>query len=235
MRHFTMLAAVLFTVTLFAGEGGTLKGSVKVEGDIPPLPVFVVEPVKAAGCKCKDAPNQLAVDAATKGIKWAVVRIMGVKAPDPAAPFVMPVIDQANCVYEPRAVIVPVGGTVDFLNPEGIMHAIGLTPLDGDLEPTNVVMAPNVPRMTIKKKVCFAGEGVQMLSCAPHGWMKGLIVVHDPRFAAVTTTDGSFEIKDVPPGKYTVNITHETFEKAMEVEIKPGAVTPLEVKHTIKK
>lgn len=234
MRHLTILATLLFTATLFAGEGGALKGSVKADGDLEGLAPIPVPPAKANGCKCQAAPNAVEVDAATKGLRWTIIRVMGVKAPDPAAPFVMPVIDQANCTYAPRAVVVPVDGTVDFLNPEGIMHAIGLTPLDGDNPPGNFVQAPGVPRITAKKKH-FATEGLHKLSCAPHGWMTGLIAIHDPRFAAVTPADGSFEIKDIPPGKYTVMINHETFEKSMEVEIKSGAVTPLEVKHTIKK
>jgi len=234
MRHLAILATVLFCATVLAGEGGTLKGSVKVDGDVPPLPLFIVEPAKAGGCKCKDAPNSLTVDPATKGIQWVVVRIMDVKAAEPAEPFKMPVIDQANCTYLPRAVIVPVGGTVDLLNPEGIMHAVGLTPSEGDNAPGNIVQAPGVPRMTMKKKH-FAEPGIQLLSCAPHPWMKGVIAIHDPRFAAVTPADGSFEIKNVPPGKYTINVTHESFEKTVEVEIKSGEVTPLDVKHTLKK
>lgn len=235
MRHLAILAALLLSATAFTGEGGTLKGSVKVDGELPPLAPIPVDPAKAAGCKCQNVPNPLAVDPATKGIQWVAIRIMGVAAPAPAAPFAMPVIDQAGCTYAPRTVIAPVGGSVDFLNPEAIAHAIMLSPMDDANEGTNQGMPANLPRMTIKKKGCFAAEGAHLLLCAPHGWMKGLVIVHDPRFVTVTPADGSFEIKDVPPGKYTVNVTHESFEKTIDVEIKAGEVTPLDVKHTLKK
>jgi len=46
-------------------------------------------------------------------------------------------------------------------------------------------------------------------------------VVTDHPFVAVTDDKGNFTIKDIPPGKYTVEIWHETLGKQVkEVSIK---------------
>ena len=42
------------------------------------------------------------------------------------------------------------------------------------------------------------------VACDVHGWMQGWIVVADNPYYAVTEKNGTFAIKDIPPGKYTL-------------------------------
>jgi polysaccharide lyase family 4-like protein len=67
---------------------------------------------------------------------------------------------------------------------------------------------------------------VNKIKCDVHGWMSAFVFVHDSKFFDVTK-DGSFEIKDVPAGKYTVTAWHETLgEKTAEVTVpESGDVT----------
>jgi hypothetical protein len=44
--------------------------------------------------------------------------------------------------------------------------------------------------------------------CRIHPEMEGFIVVLQNRYFAVSDRDGKFEIKDVPPGSYTVGVWH---------------------------
>jgi hypothetical protein len=42
-----------------------------------------------------------------------------------------------------------------------------------------------------------------------HGWMNAYVGVMDNPYYAVTAKDGSFELKDLPPGTYTIEAWHE--------------------------
>ncbi len=82
-----IVSAFAIVGSSFAGEG-SVKGTVKYNGEPPAPKKIKVAADKAADCKHDEiASEELVVDPATKGIKWAMVRIMGVKAPPPAAPF----------------------------------------------------------------------------------------------------------------------------------------------------
>ena len=59
-----------------------------------------------------------------------------------------------------------------------------------------------------KKKFPTVGDVVKF-KCDVHPWMTGWVLVTDNPYFAVTGDDGSFTIKDVPAGKYTVEVWHE--------------------------
>ena len=61
----------------------------------------------------------------------------------------------------------------------------------------------------------FAREEVAIpVKCNVHPWMKAYIAVFDNPYFQVTGKDGSFTIKNVPPGTYTVTAWHETLRLA---------------------
>jgi hypothetical protein len=45
--------------------------------------------------------------------------------------------------------------------------------------------------------------------CDVHRWMSAFVGVLDNPFYAVTSKDGSFELKGLPPGTYTIEAVHE--------------------------
>jgi len=47
------------------------------------------------------------------------------------------------------------------------------------------------------------------LKCDIHGWMSTYVGVVEHPFFAVTAADGTFEIKGLPPGEYTLSAKHE--------------------------
>ena len=71
------------------------------------------------------------------------------------------------------------------------------------------------------------------VDCDAHGWMEGWIYVVDNPYYAITSTDGTFSIGDVPPGSYTLVVWQEhTGETEMPVPVKAkGTVeVPVELK-----
>ena len=159
---------------------------------------------------------------ASNHLQWAFVYVKAglgdAKRPDaPKAPVVL---DQRGCRYEPRVMGVRVGQ--DFLircSDEllHIVHAIpranqewGFSQQEKGRERTKVFTAPEI---------------MVPIKCDVHLWMKAWVGVLDHPWFAVTDASGRFEIKDLPPGKYTLEAWHEACKPVtLEVEVKEGAV-----------
>ena len=79
-------------------------------------------------------------------------------------------MDQNGCVFIPRVVVVPAGGTVDFLNSDRLLHNIHATPK------LNVSFNRTQPKdRTIP--VTFAKPEIVRIDCDLHSWMVGWVVV----------------------------------------------------------
>ncbi len=216
---------------------GILKGVVKYDGD-PPEPKIKTIPPGTEGCHANVADESLVVDKATRGLKWAIIRIMGVEPkdapPTPAKPYQ---IDQKGCAFSPHVVIVPPNTDLGILNPDKVLHNIHTLPYDSNDPPQNIAAQGPI----VYKAKWLKEPDLIEIKCDIHGWMKGLIVCHAPRYCAVTGTDGTFEIKHLAPGVYKVNVFHESFgnymmKETIDIEIKPGATTDLgELKFAPKK
>src|SRR5208283_3423811 len=83
-----------------------------------------------------------------------------------------------------------------------------------------------------KKSFQFSDLGVASLLCNVHPEMNGYVVVVTTPYFAVTDKSGSYEIKNVPPGKYTLKTWSENGKpttQAVEVTAS-GATADLTVK-----
>ena len=141
--------------------------------------------------------------------------------------------------FTPHVIIVAPNTDLTILNPDPVNHNVHTIPYDFLNPPQNMTQGPSMPKLTYKA-AWLKQEEIIEVQCNIHPWMKGLIVCHDPRYAAVTGADGSFEIKDVPPGKYKVAIFQEKLgdgtKDPIEVEIKAGTVNDLgQIKYKAKK
>lgn len=137
-----------------------------------------------------------------RGIRWAVVSIQ----PPPAAkwePSSKPVqMDQQQCLYVPRVVIVPVGGTVEFLNTDRLLHNLHSVSTENPTFNRTQPKGRTIP-MVFKKP-----ETVR-IDCDLHTWMRAYVVVAEHAFYAVTGPNGEFALDNVPPGKYTLKVWQE--------------------------
>src|SRR5438067_813468 len=86
---------------------------------------------------------------------------------------------------------------------------------------------------SVKGKITFSGtppkaktfkkpQVMFKIHCNMHPWMFGYIGVMPHPFYAVTREDGSFEIKGLAPGRYTLEAWHEKLG-ARTVEVTVGA------------
>jgi plastocyanin len=143
-----------------------------------------------------------------------VDRIAGKTFPPPSA---HARIDQKNMTFIPRVLPVVEGTTVDFLNSDALLHNV-FSP-DACAERFNLGTWPQgqVKSFTFKKD-CFAS-----LLCKVHPEMEGFIIVVDTPYFAVTSADGSYHIKDVPDGSYTVKVWHPKLKATQKSVTVAGA------------
>ncbi len=180
----------------------TIKGNVRYAGPRVEKKTFPVTIDQYLCGKEKEAGDL--VLSSTNGIRNVVVSLNGVpagsKAPASPAPAKM---DQKQCVFVPRVVIVPVGGTVEFLNSDRLLHNVRG---GGKENPPFNRAQPHARTISIG----FKSPEVLRVDCDLHSWMRGWIVVAEHPFYAVTNEEGEFVFENVPPGKYKLQAWQET-------------------------
>jgi hypothetical protein len=99
---------------------------------------------------------------------------------------------------------VQAGQTLKILNSDPTTHNIH--PVPANNREWNTSMSPGGSPL----ERTFAREEVMIpVKCNVHPWMKSYIGVLKHPFFAVTGKDGTFEIKGLPPGEYTIEAWHE--------------------------
>ena len=128
-------------------------------------------------------------------------------------------MDQKGCVFMPRVVVVPVGGTVDFLNSDRLLHNLHSKSKE------NVTFNRTQPHGRVIP-VTFNKPETVTVTCDLHSWMRSWVVVAEHPFYAVTDQAGAFRISNVPPGKYRLRMWQEALGSATrEVVVGAGGAT----------
>ena len=197
------VAALALSVLLVAPSlsAASLKGTVVVSGAIPSqnkvditIDQFVCGTDKEAGDL---------VLSPRKELSNAVVWIENPPAGAPAAAKRANVdIDQKECVFIPRIVIVPAGHTVFFLNSDRLLHNIHATPS------LNVEFNRTQPKNR-SIPITFSKPEIVHITCDLHPWMTAWVVVAAHPFYAVTGPDGQFAFDNLPLGQYKLHVWHE--------------------------
>jgi plastocyanin len=210
MNHILKRSSVItaiFVIAISGLYGGGIKGTVKYEGKVPKM-----RPLKMAAdpiCDMKhDAPVRAEWLLAGPGgeLKNVFVYVKeGVKGDYPA-PSEAEVIDQKDCVYKPHVLGVQAGQPIDILNSDGTLHNVHALPKKSGNAKFNEAM-PGARKKITKK--FNTPEIMVKIKCDVHPWMGTFVGVVDHPFYAVTAEDGSYEIKGLPAGTYTIEVWHE--------------------------
>jgi len=204
---------------------GSIKGKVVLAGAAPAARKVDVTIDQYACGTTKDADDL--VLSPRREVANAVVWIENAPRGDTwPAGAEKPTIDQRGCAFVPRVVVVPVGGTVDFLNNDRLLHNIHATPK------LNVAFNRTQPKdRTIP--ITFTKAEIVRIDCDLHSWMRSWVVVADHPFYRVTQGDGAFAFDDLPPGHYRLQIWHErlgTVAREITVPDKGSAAMNVELK-----
>jgi plastocyanin len=122
------------------------------------------------------------------------------------APKDHPVMDQKGLMFSPHIMIVQQGTAVDFLNSDTVQHNVFWTAIGADKKAAhNLGTWPKGD----KRAFTFAKPGVVPVLCNVHPDMAGYIIVSPTPYFVETDDSGSYKIKDVPDGSYTLTVWHE--------------------------
>jgi len=113
-------------------------------------------------------------------------------------------IDQKECRYHPHVFGMRVGQPLEIVNSDPTLHNIHAMPK------ANSEFNNGQPIQGMKMTHTFDKKEVMVpFKCDVHGWMNAYVGVLDHPYFAVTGDDGKFELKDLPPGTYTIEAWHE--------------------------
>jgi len=141
----------------------------------------------------------------------------GVPAQNWAVPATPVAIDQQSCMYHPHVVGAMVGQKIRISNDDPVNHNIHPIPMANE-EWNETQSAGESPKLR-----SFSRQEVMVpVKCNVHPWMRAYIGVVAHPFYAVTGDDGSFTIKGLPPGTYTIQTWHEKFG-TQEMQVTVGA------------
>lgn len=122
------------------------------------------------------------------------------------------VIGNTGCLYEPRVAGALVGQDILLLNNDPTLHNIHAHAVTN--KPFNVGLPVQGSKLT---KRFDQPEIMVSLKCDLHSWMQGWIGVLAHPFFDVSKSDGTFTLKNVPPGTYVIEAWHERFGTQSQV------------------
>ena len=174
-------------------------------------------------CGKEKEPEDLLLSS-NNGIRNAVVSLQNVP-PGAKRDWNFPAakMDQKQCSFIPRVVIVPAGGTVEFLNSDRLLHNVRSV---GKENPPFNRAQPHA------RSISFTFKQPELLrvDCDLHSWMRGWVVVAEHPFYAVTNEQGEFTLENVPRGKYTLQVWQETLGTVtQDVIVGDKGMTPISV------
>jgi plastocyanin len=197
----------------------TLKGTPPAEREITPL-----EDDPTCGPLQQNKPTtHFYVVGPNGGFADVIVSLKGVTGQSTGASAAPVVLDQKGCLYVPQILAVQTGQKILVKNSDPCIHNVHPTPTVAGNPESNQVQMPGSPDLTYTFP---QPEMFLRFKCDVHPWMFAWVSVFDSPYFAVSDKDGKFVIKNVPPGKYTVEAAHRKLgAQTQDVEVADKDVT----------
>lgn len=222
------------SATLLVLSAGAPIQISRAETTAPP-PAAPGRPPKSAGGTVSGSVSILKDGSPKSNRSGVAIYLENVPGPLPEP--VVKEIRQKNLTFTPGVMVIVKGSTVEFPNDDKVFH--------------NVFSVSKAARFDLglyksgtKRAVTFKQAGVVDVYCNIHPQMVSKIKVLDTGYYAVSGADGSFKIKNIPPGTYPVVAWQSSGKEYRgEVTVKAGEISSLAislieekaVKHHLKK
>jgi plastocyanin len=187
-------------------DGGAVEGKVVYRGAVPaPRKIIPTQDQQVCGGPRDDPRIILGKDNTVQG---AIVYLRQVEKGKPFEKLKEPpVIDNVKCKFEPELQAVPVGSEVIIRNSDPVLHNTHGYLLS-DSRRGRTVFNVALPQKSQTVKTTLKLPGVVDVACDVHWWMQAWILIAENPYYDDTDKSGTFTIKDIPPGKYTLVTFH---------------------------
>jgi plastocyanin len=202
-----------------------VTGKVTLDGKAPDMKTIDMTTVAACAQQHPDPVTEEIVVTGDKGeLKNVVVSIKKEEGQDLTGdvPKDPAVIDQKGCMYLPHVTAMMVGQPLMVKNSDPTLHNVhSLSTINGSFNKGQ----PGVNNGELIDPQPKAPETFR-IKCDVHSWMAGWIVVFDHPYFSVTGDDGTYDIKNLPDGDYTLQAWQEKYgSQEQKITVKDGKAT----------
>jgi plastocyanin len=193
--------------TVDAATAGSVSGMIAFDGTPPRMrPINMAAEPTCAKQHSTPATTEDVMVGNGGALENVVVYLKGDFSEYSFPPATAPVeLDQKGCQYTPHVVALQTGAPLSVVNSDQTTHNIHPVPMN------NREWNQSQPPGSAPLNESFAREEIAIpVKCNVHPWMKSYIAVLGNPYFQVTGTDGSFSLKNVPPGTYTLTAWHES-------------------------
>lgn len=185
-------------------DGGAIKGNVKFTGAAPKLaPIKVSKNEDICG---KDKASEALVVGKDGGVRHAVAYLEKIEKGKAIDRKKQTDLDQKKCLFSPHVITMVKGTELAVINSDPILHNINID-VDGIQRLNKGQPKQN---QVVVARLRHVGEG--NITCDSHTHMKGYAMIFEHPYHAVSDEAGNFTIANVPPGKYTLTVWHESWK-----------------------
>jgi len=208
-------AAVLLTTLNPGGKAvdpstaGSITGKIMLDGT-PPKPK-VINMAAVQSCRKDHIGNPATTEDVVPGdggtLQNVVVYLKGdFRAYAFDVPQTPATLDQGGCQFKPHVVALMVGQALDISSTDKVSHNVNaMAKVNANWNHTESANAQPYRQSFGRAEVAIP------VKCNIHPWMKAYIAVLDSPYFSVTGPDGSFALKNIPPGTYTLTAWHEDY------------------------
>lgn len=196
------------TAVVDPSTAGSIAGTVKFEGTPP-----VFRPIDmSAEAFCVQAnPKPIEPPVVVLGERGALANVVvyvksGLGSYRYDTPKDSAVLDQVGCMYVPHVLAMMTDQPFEVKNTDPTTHNVHPTPREN--RPWNrSIAAGEAPYVSTFSQPEMAIPVV----CNIHPWMRAYLFVFAHPYFDLTLKTGTFELKNLPPGTYTIEAWHERF------------------------
>lgn len=203
-----------------AVPAGIVRGRFEISGPLPARPRLALDPSAGCGAVTEIESEKLIAD--NGRVANVLVRVVGgLSQKDWPAPATPALLDQTGCVYRPHVLAVQVGQRLLVRNGDPAVHNVNVGAKLNDRANFNRSHAPGSADISVE----FDHPELSIpFRCDIHPWMQAWVHVVPHPFFDITGSDGEFEIRGLPPGRYELEYVHEVLgRQRFEAELSADA------------
>lgn len=209
---------------------GKVSGNVMFTGTAPEPEVIGMDAEPTCQAMYTEGPfteNVVVNDNGTLANAFVYIK-SGLEGMTFATPTESVLLDQQGCRYHPHVFGMQVDQPLIIRNSDDVLHNIH--PMPENSRGFNVGQA----RKDMETEKTFSAPEIMVpVECDVHGWMSAYIGVLDHPYFATTGSDGSFEIPNLPPGDYVIEVWHEEFgTQTMDVTVGESETVDIEFSYS---